>query len=90
MHEKINKSAYTPEMAKLYLDSVNPFLAPKTATERQYYRFLDWCAEHEVANNWVRFLSMLLGCSLEEAVAYKRGEKTLEEVRKIKKISMQK
>ncbi|WP_338953391.1 hypothetical protein [Lactococcus petauri] len=76
----IPKSAYTAAMAQSYIDYVNPLVV----TDKQYYRFLDWCDKENKPNNPMHFLTVIIGCPLEMAIAYHRGEITLEEVKNVK------
>ncbi|KXT61409.1 hypothetical protein I6I20_02960 [Lactococcus garvieae] len=76
----IPKSAYTAAMAQSHIDYVKPLVV----TDKQYYRFLDWCDKENKPNNPMHFLAVIIGCPLEKAISYHRGEMTLEEVKNVK------
>lgn len=73
----IPKSAYTPAMAQNYIGYVKPLVV----TDKQYYRFLDWCDKENKPNNPMHFLAAIIGAPLEKAIVYHRGEITLEEAK---------
>ncbi len=73
----IPKSAYTTDMAQNYIGYVKPLVV----TDKQYYRFLDWCDKESKPNNPMHFLAAIMGAPLEKAIAYHRGEITFEEAK---------
>lgn len=73
----IPKSAYTTDMAQNYIGYVKPLVV----TDKQYYRFLDWCDKESKSNNPMHFLAAIMGVPLEKAIAYHRGEITFEEAK---------
>ena len=65
----IPKSAYTAAMAQSHIDYVKPLVV----TDKE-----------NKPNNPMHFLAVIIGCPLEKAISYHRGEMALEEVKNVK------